>query len=378
MTITNELSRVSDEELLRRLAELVRRSRRVEAALVAHIAEVDARRLYIREAPSMFVYCIRVLNLSEHEAYARITAARVSRRYPVLLAMLRDGRLHLSGIGKLAPHLTDENANDLLGRAAHLTKNEIEELVAAIAPKQDVAAVVRKLPVRGGIAAAGRLGLDRVEVPTAVLPLLAAPVPGVAPQSECAPRVPDQLALPAAAPRPSAVTPLSPGRYKVQFTASAELRDKLERLQALLRCDLESAVAVAVDAKLARVQAKRFGSDKTPRRTRDADCTASPRSRYLPAAVRRSVHARDGAQCAFRLPDGSRCPERRGLEFHHRDPYGRGGRHDPDNVCLMCRPHNAYVAELDYGKAHMERYRRNADISRAVRRASEASEVPAP
>ena len=48
---------IADDALLRRLAELTRDSRRVEADLVAHIAEVDARRLYAREAaPSMFAY----------------------------------------------------------------------------------------------------------------------------------------------------------------------------------------------------------------------------------------------------------------------------------------------------------------------------------
>jgi hypothetical protein len=87
----------------------------------------------------------------------------------------------------------------------------------------------------------------------------------------------------------------------------------------------------------------------------------SPRSRHLPAAVRRSVHERDGDQCTFLLRNGTRCPERRSLEFHHRHPYGRGGNHDPDNVCLMCRQHNAFLAELDYGKEHMEQYRRRGD-----------------
>jgi hypothetical protein len=31
------------------------------------------------------------------------------------------------------------------------------------------------------------------------------------------------------------VKPIAPARYKVEFTASAELRDKLERLRALMR-----------------------------------------------------------------------------------------------------------------------------------------------
>ena len=74
------------------------------------MAEVDERRLYAREAfPSLFAYCTKKLNLSEHEAYLRIAAARASRKHPMLLTMLEDGRLHLSGIAKLAAHLTEAN-----------------------------------------------------------------------------------------------------------------------------------------------------------------------------------------------------------------------------------------------------------------------------
>ncbi len=87
------LTSLSDEELVRRLRELLGQSRRVEADLVAHIGEMDARRLYAREAaPSMFAYCTEVLHLSEAEAYLRITVARASREHPVLLEMLADGR----------------------------------------------------------------------------------------------------------------------------------------------------------------------------------------------------------------------------------------------------------------------------------------------
>ena len=51
------LKSISDDELLRRLSGLVEKSRRVESELVAHVAEVDERRLYAREAcSSMFTY----------------------------------------------------------------------------------------------------------------------------------------------------------------------------------------------------------------------------------------------------------------------------------------------------------------------------------
>src|SRR3989304_3347715 len=101
MSSTHELHSLSDDDLLRRLSDLLKQSRRVESDLVAHIGEVDARRLYAREAASsMFTYCTDVLNLSEHEAYLRIAAARASRKYPMLLAVVGAGRLHLSGIGR--------------------------------------------------------------------------------------------------------------------------------------------------------------------------------------------------------------------------------------------------------------------------------------
>ncbi|HEX9813438.1 MAG TPA: hypothetical protein VGB31_00665, partial [Myxococcota bacterium] len=88
MSSTNELHSIPDDDLLRQLSDLLKDSRRVESDLVAHIGEVDARRLYAREAASsMFTYCTEVLNLSEHEAYLRIAAARASRKYPTILAM---------------------------------------------------------------------------------------------------------------------------------------------------------------------------------------------------------------------------------------------------------------------------------------------------
>ena len=75
-----ELEKLSDSDLLLKLAEVLKQSRRVESVLVAHIAEVDARRLFVSQASSsMHKYCTDVLHLSGAEAFLRITAARASR-----------------------------------------------------------------------------------------------------------------------------------------------------------------------------------------------------------------------------------------------------------------------------------------------------------
>jgi uncharacterized small protein (DUF1192 family) len=146
-TQATDLHSISDDELLRRLGALARESRRVEADLVAHIGEVDERRLYARFAfPSMFAYCTEALHLTEAEAYRRITVARAAREHPMLLPMLRDGRLHVSGLALLVGRLTSANREDVLRRATHASRREIERLAAELAPRPDVRSLIRKLP----------------------------------------------------------------------------------------------------------------------------------------------------------------------------------------------------------------------------------------
>ena len=174
---------------------------------------------------------------------------------------------------------------------------------------------------------------------------------------------PGAAVLPASArARGAMVEPLSPGRYRVQFTASAELRDKLERLQALMRSsvpdgDLGAIVEQAVTEKLQRLEARRFARTQAPRKTLSQSQT-SPTTRQIPAAVKRAVYERDGGRCRYEDERGRRCPARQGLEFHHRRPFGQGGDHSVANIALACGCHNRYLAEVDYGREAIARHRR--------------------
>ena len=338
---------VRDEDLLRQLHQLVKQSRGVEAEVVAHVGEVELRRLYAREAcSSMLEYCRRVLGLRENEVYLRINVARAVRENPVLLEMLTDGRLHLSGSARLAPHLTRKNSDAVLNRASGMSQREIRELVSELEPRPDVVPSVRKLPERPApvVESPLQLGAPRVE-PDAV---------------NLEPRV-------GAPARPPLVEPLAPGRYQVRFTASAELRERLERLQALMRSavpdgDLARIIDIAITEKLERVEARRFGKAKAHRRDL-AKSDTTPSSRHIPAAVSRLVYERDGGRCAYRDKYGRRCAKGHDLEFHHKHSFARGGDHSPTNLTLMCRTHNTLVAEQDYGEDVMARFR--AAASRA-------------
>jgi len=124
---------LSDSELIEHLKILAANERHVTVQLVAHLAEMDARRLYLGEGcSSLFTYCTQVLHLSEHAAYGRIEAARAARKFPMLLEAVASGALHLTAVTLIAPHLTMENVDRVIAAATHKTKRNVEELVATL------------------------------------------------------------------------------------------------------------------------------------------------------------------------------------------------------------------------------------------------------
>src|SRR6266542_7166140 len=147
-TPTRHLSTpLSDSVLLHDLAALVAHDRATTAALLAHIAEVDERRLYLPAAyPSMYAYCVGELRLCEQAAFKRIRAARTARQFPAIFPALAEGRLHLSAVVLLTPYLTPDNADELLAAAAYRNRSELEQLLAQRFPRPELPARVEAIP----------------------------------------------------------------------------------------------------------------------------------------------------------------------------------------------------------------------------------------
>jgi hypothetical protein len=143
--------------------------------------------------------------------------------------------------------------------------------------------------------------------------------------------------------------PLTPERYRIQFTASKETHDKLRHLQDLL-CrevpDGDPAVIFdrAADALIREVEGRKRAATARPQAPRPAKTD----SRHIPAQVERSVWTRDGNRCAF-VGTAGRCAETRFLELHHIQPYGHRGLATVENISVRCRAHNVYESELVFG-----------------------------
>jgi 5-methylcytosine-specific restriction endonuclease McrA len=333
------LTHLSDAVLLRDLTALVAQDRITTAVLLAHIAEVDARRLYLEAGyPSMHAYCVDELRLSKDAAYKRIQAARAARAHPVIFAAVADGRLHLTAVRLLAPCLTPENADELLAAATHRRRSEIQQLLA------------QRFPSMPGTVPAVRV------IPSQSIRKLA-PRPVAAQRSE-----------PAGEPVPE--TPRPPERYSVHVAIDRDTHDKLRYAQELLSHsvpsgDLAPVLDRALDALIGQFEKKKFAATTKPRPQQGQ----SPRKRHVSASVRRAVWKREGGQCTFASETGHRCSGRKFLEFDHVDPVAHGGTATVERMRLQCRAHNQYEAERTFGSEFMKRKRQAARRAAAETRA---------
>jgi 5-methylcytosine-specific restriction endonuclease McrA len=397
-TSNNSLAVLSHPQLLDRFKDLVCRDRRCTAEMLAVIAEVDQRKLWATHAcPSMFTFCMERFHMSEAVTAKRIWAARTARRFPVIFDMVARGELHLGAIHQLARHLTDDNHRALLNRAKHKSSREIEKLVAEIAPQPDVASRIRALPrlSQGGMPSAARIVSERetrlfTEESTASraserrdAETTSALTTGPASRAHCgnrseatnalstAPAQTTDVTLATESPaacgggsKKKSVVALSPRRYKIEITVDQDTHDKLRMLEDLLshqhaNADPAVIVSQALELLLTETLKKKAAMTDRGRRKRDNGSTqrAATRQRAIPAAIRREVWRRDGGRCGFVDERGKRCSGTRAVEYHHIDPYGKGGGHEASNIALRCRAHNQHQADLDFGRGFMDRKR---------------------
>jgi 5-methylcytosine-specific restriction endonuclease McrA len=316
-----DLHERSDRELLCDVATLVGSHRELTAKLVAHLAEIEERGLELLSGySSMFDFCQKKLGMSEAEAFRRILAARLSRRFPLVLPLLASGSVTLSTLELVRHRLTEENHEELLAEVVHKRKREVQSYLASRFPRADE--------------------------PWSIRPL-------------------------------ASVEPLSEGRFKVEFTASESLCDKLELCRDLMSHanpsrDLGVVVERAMDLLVAELDKKRLGKTK-----RSRQAVSARERRRITNDTRRRVFERDGALCTYVAEDGRRCEARAFLELDHIDPKARGGTNDAANLRVRCRAHNLLWAEQAFGREQIENFRQKMSAARARAR-SEAAWITSP
>ena len=427
------LRRLSDDELVARVKDLVAGERGGMVLVVAHLAELDTRDVHYRLGHgSLFAYCRDVLGLSEQEAYNRIAVARAARRYPViLLQMLEDGSAqpHHGSAARPSPDARQPRRPCSRRRAAS-PRSQVEELAAALWPRPDVPSFVRKLPAPRPVAASMRLGQLRHPRPhqraastrpidgfwlrsrqrvAAVLPgaarlrlsaeardpprLLRRPFLALAParrrahsESACLTDCPDRplphhrcrsIARRPASTRAAEVTPLSPDRYKVQVTIGR--RDAREAAAREGPAAPRGAVGRRGRHPGSRAHgaAGGPGSEESSRRRKGRARRAAPRpgsrSDTRPRSSAASGSATWGAARSWRRPADA-AAERAFLEFHHlRALRARRRGHAREHPAALSEPQRVRGAVVVRGRQRKRRRRGGAGESCDVRRSAHNS-----
>ena len=327
------------------------------ALILAEIAEFSHRKLYAPAGfSSMHAYCVGRLGFTDDAAYNRIHAARAARRFPVLFEAIADGRLSVTAVRMLAPHLKSENLKELVAVATRKTKRQLR----------------RELIRRFGAAAVEPTVIEQRDRPQA------ARIEQLVP--ERVPEAPARLdaLVPEQVPEPAAQQPVDPlEHFRLHVTIEGATYDKLRRAQQLLGHAVPSGQVAAVldralDALIEQLEKRKFAATARPRRT----AKGSPNQRHIPADVRRRVRERDKG-CTFPKPTGELCGSRHRLEYDHIVPFSEGGEATVENIQLRCSAHNQLEAERRLGQEFMKEKREEARREREAQR-RRIDEAPPP
>lgn len=337
------LEHLPDHVILRELPKLVARDRAAMAEILAHIAEVDARRLYVPAAYSSTVaFCTNELHMSHDSALKRIRVARLAKEFPAIYDAIADGSLSLTAIVLLKPHLTEESWPELIEAARGKSKSEIEELVARIEQPElrAVAAAPERLPTNDDVA-------------TAAVVLEPLPPTQVEPSAEVVPEPPPPTLT--TAPLLTTFGPQVPPPAMLRISMDLETQELMRHAQALLSHRIPTGspgevLKRALVALIRELEGRKFAATPRPRK---APKPSALRTRHIPAHVKRAVRERDGFQCTFVSASGRRCESRNRLEFDHVIEFARGGEATVEGIRLRCHVHNQYTAEQTFGAKFM-------------------------
>ena len=355
-----ELEHLPAVELDRRAYRIMGKERVEQAKLLAHLGEIRARGLYRDLGYSnMFEYCVKRLGVSEGAAHSRNQIASVCREYPQMLELIAKQQMSLTVAGKIAPHLTRENAATLFKDCAGMTKRQVEEYLVRIRPKPVVSSGVSRAPGSPEVLRGADFLTPMGTQELSMSPMLNTQEPTRGPRS-----------------RHRDIEPATPEVFNFRFSANTQLKQKIERLGEVMGIHdvskmLAQVVETAVDCALEKKDPQQKLERRKKREAKKAEkveAKASTSSRpdevkptksgeqgsgYVPSVLREQALEEAGYRCTYVGPNGRRCEARAALEIDHRKPRARGGTNDKENLRPMCRPHNQLEAEREFGREFM-------------------------
>jgi 5-methylcytosine-specific restriction endonuclease McrA len=121
---------MTDKELLENLKLLVFQEKKHTAKIIYHLKLVEERKLYCdMKYKSLFEYCTLELDYTEDQSWRRISAVRLSQRFPKITEELEKGKLSLTTINLLSGYIKEKKLSKadqkkLIDKTIGLSKSE--------------------------------------------------------------------------------------------------------------------------------------------------------------------------------------------------------------------------------------------------------------
>jgi hypothetical protein len=160
------------------------------------------------------------------------------------------------------------------------------------------------------------------------------------------------------------VPEISPTQTEIKFVADDKLMEKLRAIREIDAHVLNNPSYLELFHRIADLALRELDPSASKKPVQKKTVTtppeeltqAQPKSRYIPASLKREVWKRDQGKCTYKSPDGKRCESRFALEIDHKTPWSLGGRTELGNLRLLCRAHNRQQAFAKLGAQVMGAY----------------------
>ncbi|MBK9294054.1 MAG: hypothetical protein IPM57_06350 [Oligoflexia bacterium] len=256
--MNSKLKALSKSDLILELKNLVLEERKLLSLVLDYLLEVQTRRLYLEMGyPSLFEFCVKELQYSESAAQRRISAMRLMRDIPEVKTKIESGNLNLTTLAQAAMFIGQEkrvnqksyNINqkrELLVKLENKSKKECEKELIKISPLATI------------------------------------------------PKERERL--------------ITEEKIEVRFVITKELKEKLERVKALIshkkaNPSYEELLSELAEIALNKLEKSRCQSALPPAEVKKSDAQKahkeSPNSRYIPTEIKRQVWKRDQGRCQY-------------------------------------------------------------------------------
>jgi len=372
------LKKISDNELIFDLKNLVSEERELLTTVLRYLREVENRKIYLQKGfSSMFAYLTEELDYSEGAAQRRIQAMRLLKDLPEIEAKIESGEISLSVASQVQSYLRKaekkapikkEEKIALVNSLAGTSSRECERKLIKISPETALPREITR-PLSEDNTLLQLVAdkdfmkkLERIKELTshqnpegkhvqAFLKAMDHCLDIIDPHRREARRLYRNQKKAQKLKNPLWPRPV---RSPLQRRAGSQRGEPKQNPSCPKTPNVQTGKSLINSCGkapfprlLVRQTNKKQIQDPQTNKQSPPTSAAKPKNRHIPNGTRDKVWLRDQEKCQFKdKQTGKICGSKKYLELDHRYPFALGGEHSEQNLQLRCRQHNLYRAEI--------------------------------